>query len=106
MQGAAMRPSRPGGWGYCRYGLAGSSTGYTAPVAKVMVSLPDELLAALDAEAARRGTTRSGLLRELADVTLRRRGEDRAARIEAVMRDASHHGGDVADHVKRHRPAT
>jgi metal-responsive CopG/Arc/MetJ family transcriptional regulator len=32
-------------------------------MAKVMVSLPDELLDAVDAEAARRGTTRSGLLR-------------------------------------------
>jgi metal-responsive CopG/Arc/MetJ family transcriptional regulator len=74
-------------------------------MAKVMVSLPDELLAALDAEAARRGTTRSGLLRELADVTLRRRGEDRAARIEETMRGAASHGGHVADVVKRYRPA-
>jgi metal-responsive CopG/Arc/MetJ family transcriptional regulator len=74
-------------------------------MAKVMVSLPDDLLADLDAEAARRGTTRSGLLREFAGASLRRRGEDRAARIEEIMRDASPHGGDVADLVKRHRPA-
>ena len=40
-----------------------SNTGYTGAMAKVMVSLPDELLDAVDAEAARRGTTRSGLLR-------------------------------------------
>ncbi|MFI5008684.1 MAG: CopG family ribbon-helix-helix protein [Solirubrobacterales bacterium] len=32
-------------------------------MAKVMVSLPDELLGALDAEAKRRGTSRSALLR-------------------------------------------
>jgi metal-responsive CopG/Arc/MetJ family transcriptional regulator len=31
-------------------------------MAKVMVSLPDELLGALDAEAQRRGTSRSALL--------------------------------------------
>lgn len=31
-------------------------------MAKVMVSMPDELLARVDAEALRRGTTRSGLL--------------------------------------------
>jgi hypothetical protein len=31
-------------------------------MAKVMVSLPDDLLGALDAEAKRRGTTRSALL--------------------------------------------
>jgi hypothetical protein len=35
---------------------------YTRRVAKVMISLPDDLLGALDAEAQRRHTTRSGLL--------------------------------------------
>jgi hypothetical protein len=33
-------------------------------MAKVMVSLPDELLGALDAEAQRRGTSRSALLQQ------------------------------------------
>jgi predicted transcriptional regulator len=46
-------------------------------MAKVMVSMPDELLARLDAEAARRGTTRSGLLqaatrREIGDLAFPR----------------------------------
>jgi predicted transcriptional regulator len=35
-------------------------------MAKVMISLPDEVLARIDDEAARRGTTRSALLREAA----------------------------------------
>ena len=35
---------------------------YTRPMAKVMVSLPDDLLGALDAEARRRRTSRSALL--------------------------------------------
>ncbi len=35
-------------------------------MAKVMISLPDEDLARIDAEAARRGTSRSGLMREAA----------------------------------------
>ena len=35
-------------------------------MAKVMVSLPDEVLARIDGEARRRGTTRSALLREAA----------------------------------------
>lgn len=57
---------------------SGIATGYTradtTAVAKVMVSLPDELLGQLDAAAKRRGTTRSGLLaamvrRELAHPT-------------------------------------
>jgi hypothetical protein len=37
-------------------------TGYTRNVAKVMVSIPDDLLELLDAEAKRRGTSRSALL--------------------------------------------
>jgi hypothetical protein len=37
-------------------------SGYTAVVTKVMVSLPDDLLGAVDAEAARRGTSRSAVL--------------------------------------------
>ena len=73
-------------------------------MAKVMVSLPDELLRALDAEAGRRGLTRSGLLRDLAEQNLRRRGEHRAARVGEILRDAGAHGGDVAELVKRHRP--
>jgi metal-responsive CopG/Arc/MetJ family transcriptional regulator len=73
-------------------------------VAKVMVSLPDELLVAVDAEAARRGTTRSGFLRALAEEALRRRSAERAARIAEIMRDAEGHGGGVAELVKRHRP--
>jgi metal-responsive CopG/Arc/MetJ family transcriptional regulator len=74
-------------------------------MAKVMVSLPDDLLRAVDAEAARRGTTRSGLLRDFADRSLRDRGEQRAARAGEIMRDSHPHGGDVAELVKRHRPS-
>jgi CopG-like RHH_1 or ribbon-helix-helix domain, RHH_5 len=81
------------------------NTGYTRRgMAKVMVSLPDELLAALDAEALRRGTTRSGLLRTYADEALRQRGAERAARIRALGGGTASHGGDVAALVKRHRP--
>ena len=69
-----------------------------------MVSLPDELLAAIDAEARRLGTTRSGLLRSYADDALRRRAEERAARIEQLMAEAGAHGGDGVEELKRHRP--
>ncbi len=73
-------------------------------MAKVMVSLPDDLLDAVDAEARRRSTTRSGLLRAFADDALRRRGADRAVRIAELMRDAAPHGGQGLDQLKRHRP--
>lgn len=77
---------------------------YSVAMAKVMVSLPDDLLDAVDAEAARRGTTRSGLLRRFADEALRRRGAARAARIEELMRDSAAHGGSVVEVLRRHRP--
>jgi len=69
-----------------------------------MVSLPDDLLEAVDAEARRRSTTRSGLLRAFADDALRRRGAGRAARIAELMRDAAPHGGEALDELKSHRP--
>ncbi len=53
--------------------------GYTRPMAKVMVSIPDLLLADLDAEAERRRTTRSGLLQEAARRELGQLRRDRAA---------------------------
>ncbi|MGO8863651.1 MAG: hypothetical protein ACLQRH_23240 [Acidimicrobiales bacterium] len=76
-------------------------------MAKVMVSLPDDLLQAVDIEAGRRGTTRSGYLRELAEETLRRRSTRRAERmaeIDAEDGPITGHGGDVAELVKANRP--
>jgi len=78
--------------------------GILTRVAKVMVSLPDDLLGSLDAEAARRGTTRSGLLRLYIDEALRDRGEARARRVEELMRTPGHHGGRGVEELKRHRP--
>ena len=72
-----------------------------------MVSLPDELLRAVDIEAARRGTSRSGLLRELAEETMRRRSLRRAARMAEIDHAEGSrlgHGGGVAEQVKAARP--
>ena len=83
-------------------------TGYTVAVAKVMISLPDDLLHAVDSEAERRGTTRSGYLRELAEESIRRRSAIRAARIADLRRQGGpplSRGGDAAGVVKAHRPA-
>jgi len=69
--------------------------------------MPDDLLRAVDAEASRRGTTRSGLLRELAEDTLRRRTAQRAQRMREIRLAQGvgrSHGGGVADLVKTHRP--
>lgn len=75
-------------------------------VAKVMVSLPDDVLRAVDVEAARRGTTRSGLLRELAEDASRQRSIRRAQRMAELTASGQNkgHGGRVAELVKTTRP--
>jgi metal-responsive CopG/Arc/MetJ family transcriptional regulator len=73
-------------------------------MAKVMVSLPDELLAEVDAEARRGGTTRSAVMREFADAALRRRREDRASAMRSLLGHPSPHGGHAAEQVKATRP--
>jgi HicB-like antitoxin of HicAB toxin-antitoxin system len=47
--------------------LASGNTVYTPPVAKVMISIPDDLLERLDAQARANRETRSGFLRRLAE---------------------------------------
>ena len=73
-------------------------------MAKVMVSMPDDLLAEVDAEARRTGSTRSAVMRDFADAALRRRRADRAAAMRTLLADASPHGGDAAGRVKATRP--
>ena len=72
----------------------------------VMVSLPDYLLAEVDAEAQRGGTTRSAVMRGFADAALRRRREGRAAAMRSLLSDASPHGGRAAELVKATRPGS
>jgi len=61
--------------------------GYTPCMSKVMVSLPDDLLAQLDAEVKRRSTSRSALLATAARRELARRDPaDLAAAIERSER--------------------
>ncbi|HVW46057.1 MAG TPA: ribbon-helix-helix domain-containing protein [Solirubrobacterales bacterium] len=73
-------------------------------MAKVMVSLPDELLAEVDAEANRSGTTRSAVMRDFADAALRRRRQGRAAAMRSLLSELTPHGGRSADQVKDTRP--
>jgi len=71
---------------------------------KVMVSMPAELLAKVDAEAQRLGTSRSAVLRGFADAALRHRPTRRAAAMRDLLRDAAPHGGNAAEQVKATRP--
>jgi metal-responsive CopG/Arc/MetJ family transcriptional regulator len=80
--------------------------GYTKCMAKVMVSLPDDLLAEVDAEARRGGTTRSAVMRDFADAALRKRREGRVAAMRSLLGDVSPHGGRAAEQVKATRPGS
>ena len=62
----------------------GSTGGYTLGMSKVMVSMADELLAEIDAEAKRRATSRSALLAVAARRELDRRDPVQVA--EAIAR--------------------
>lgn len=70
-----------------------------------MVSLPDDLLAALDEEARHRSTSRSALLAEAARRELERHDPDEIA--AAITRSTQRFGGsgafDSADLVRRDR---
>jgi Arc/MetJ-type ribon-helix-helix transcriptional regulator len=86
---------------------SGIAIGYTAVMAKVMVSLPDDVLARIDGEVERRGTTRSALLRE---AVLRELGRPDPVTLEAaVARSRSRFAGagrfDAAALVRAERDA-
>ena len=74
-------------------------------MAKVMVSFPDELLRRLDDRARRRGTTRSGLLRELVERELLTDSDARQRGIARLLADAASHGGQSARQVREQRRA-
>ena len=69
-----------------------------------MISLPDQLLARVDAQAAEHGTTRSATLRDLAERALSERERLLADRMRRLQGHARGHGGDVVGHLKASRP--
>jgi len=78
-------------------------TGYTRPVAKVLVSIPDELLREIDFHAQEAGETRSGYLRRLAEHDIERaeqRGREKAKRIFDEIRAEFHAGEKPIDAAK------
>ena len=76
---------------------------YTRIVAKVLISLPDDLLARLDARANERQTTRSGLLRVLAEQELAAGERRRGAEISALLSEPGRYGGGSASEIRRLR---
>lgn len=70
-----------------------------------MISFPDELLARLDEHARRNGTTRSGLLRELAQRELSIDSDARRQGIARLLAAAAPHGGESAQQMREQRRA-
>ena len=74
-------------------------------MAKVMISLPDELLARVDAEASRSGRSRSAVLREFASRSLDERAERLALQMRELNAGARRQSGDVVAELKASRPS-
>ena len=72
-------------------------------MAKVMISLPDELLERVDAEAERRGVSRSRVLREFAQLALDERAKRLAERMRELNVEARGHGGHAVEELKADR---
>jgi metal-responsive CopG/Arc/MetJ family transcriptional regulator len=72
-------------------------------MAKVMISLPDDLLARVDAHASERGRTRSAAIRELAQAGLGERERQLAARMHVLEGRATGHGGNAVETLKAGR---
>jgi metal-responsive CopG/Arc/MetJ family transcriptional regulator len=80
------------------------NTVYTNSVAKVMISIPDDLLERLDAHARANHETRSGFLRRLAERELRADEAHRREEIEELLAKATVHiGGDAARVIREDR---
>lgn len=62
-----------------------SNTVYTHPMAKVMISIPDNLLERLDAQARANRETRSGLLRRLIERELESESARRRKEFEDLL---------------------
>src|SRR5690242_15506209 len=75
-------------------------------MAKVMVSLPDDLLHQLDTEAKQRGTTRSGVLRTYVEEGMQRRTDERVRRMKEILGEPvspGRLGGDTVSFIKEER---
>lgn len=83
--------------------IMSGNTVYTHPVAKVMISMPDDLLERLDAQARANRETRSGFLRRLAERELELDDAGRRKEIEDLLGPPLHMGGDSARLIREDR---
>ena len=79
------------------------NTVYTHPVAKVMISIPDDLLSRLDAQAQANQETRSGFLRRLAESELSEQREGQRRQLEDLLGAPVNMGGEAARLIREDR---
>lgn len=81
------------------------NTVYTRPVAKVMISVPDELLKRIDARAQAVGETRSGFLQWLAERELEAAGRHDREEVERLLNEIGplELGADIAQLIREDR---
>lgn len=79
---------------------ASGNTVYTDPMAKVMISMPDDLLERLDAQVRANQDTRSGFLRRLAERELSKEQSRQREEIEDLLEKATVRGGMGGDAVR------
>jgi hypothetical protein len=80
-----------------------SNTIYTPPMAKVMISIADDLLERIDAQARANRETRSGFLQRLAERELSDQGEDKRKQLEDLLGPPLHLGGEAAKLIREDR---
>lgn len=83
--------------------MTSGNTVYTPPVAKVMISMPDNLLDRLDAQARANRETRSGFLRRLAERELEVDEIRRRKEFEDLLGPPMNLGGDAAKLIREDR---
>jgi len=79
------------------------NTVYTNPVAKVMISIPDDLLERLDAHARDNRETRSGLLQRLVEREVSAESAKRRKEFEDLLGPPIDLGGDAARLIREDR---
>jgi len=72
-------------------------------MAKVMISIPDDLLERLDAQAHANRETRSGFIRRLVERDLSSEGARRRKEFEELLGPPIDLGGDAADLIREDR---
>lgn len=83
--------------------IASGNTVYTLPMAKVMISMPDDVLERLDAQARANRETRSGFLRRLAERELDSNEVRRRKEIEDLLGPPVPMGGDAVRLIREDR---